>query len=98
MIFLLSLFILLLIISIVIYIKYNKDIFEPSFLFSISFSALAFMGILNYKKWNLDLHINTFLVVILGVLEFCLICFLVKKCFQKKYKKNLTEKDKKEGK
>lgn len=81
------LFLILLFLVLIIFKIYNKDVFEPSFLFSISFLILSLMALLNNNKWNLNLHLNTFLVVVLGVIEFVLVCFIVKTIYQKKFLK-----------
>jgi oligosaccharide repeat unit polymerase len=92
MILLSILFVLLIVILALIFKKTNKDIFEPSFLFSFGFLALSFMALINCKKWSFDLHFNTFLVVFLGVSEFCIVCYFVKKYYVIKCKKNRLKK------
>ena len=87
MILLITLFVLLLILSIFLFKFYKKDVLEPSSLFSLSFLTLTFMGLLNSQRWSIKLHFNTFLVVFIGVIEFCIVCFYTKKVYEKKHSK-----------
>ena len=72
------LFIILLIIFILSFILNKKDITAPSFVFSFGFLFQSVWVLLFYKKWNLNLHFNTFLVIAIGVVEFFLVTMLIK--------------------
>lgn len=78
------LFVILLVFSIFIFFVYKKDVLEPSLIFSVSFLALSFMACLNARKWQLGLHLNTFLVILLGVIEFFCVGYIIKKLLFKK--------------
>lgn len=78
------LFILLLMFTIFIFLIYKKDILDPSLVFSLSFLVLSFMACLNAKKWQLGLHMNTFLVILLGVIEFFCVGYIAKLLFKRK--------------
>ena len=54
------------------------DISAPAVVFSFGFAFQAFWAVLYHKAWRLDLHLNTFLVLFLGVLEFFLVTMFVK--------------------
>lgn len=56
----------------------NKgDIMTPSFLFTAPFVVACICAAVYSNKWSLDLHLNTLLVILLGCLEFTLVCILV---------------------
>ena len=84
------LFVLLIVFTVFVFLLYKKDILEPSFIFSLSFSMLLFMACINAKKWQLGLHFNTFLVILLGVIEFFCVGYLIKKVL--KNKKTISKK------
>lgn len=71
----------------------KKDLIAPSFIFCASFCFSCIWAVIYAKKWNLDLHLNTFWVIFGGVLEFILISFLVQSFFVLyKGRKNIKEK------
>jgi len=57
------------------------DIISPSFVFSASFLFACVWAVAYAEKWSLDLHKNTYLVITLGVLEFNVVCFLIRCSF-----------------
>ena len=70
--------VLLLLILIISIIANKKDITAPAIIFTFGFAFQCFWAILYHKAWRLNLHLNTFLVLFLGVLEFFLVTMLVK--------------------
>ena len=88
----LLLFILVIITLVIIFNYYKKDILEPSLIFCLSFVPLTFVALLNSKKWSLGLHLNTLLVIILGIIEFFCVGILMKRIVGKA-KKEKTEKN-----
>ncbi len=61
----------------------RTDFNEPSLVFTISFLLLSISAAINAKYWLLDLHENTFFVVLLGVLEFVLVSLFIKYLYKK---------------
>lgn len=55
----------------------RQGILAPSFLFTIGFAACALM-LLFFNIWERDISADTFLVVSLGVICFCICCALVR--------------------
>ena len=53
------------------------DIISPSVIFCISFLFAVCWATIYADKWMLDLHVNTFCVIIFGVLEFIVVTSLV---------------------
>lgn len=90
---LLILFIIMLIVS---YLKLGKDIMQPAVIFCSAYILSIACVIMNIGKWNIVFHLNTFLVLTLGGLEFVLICFTVHKLYTKKKAKEEEEPTKKE--
>lgn len=76
MIFLLTF--LLIVLAVIICKKYKWNVTEPSFIFVVSFVMACIIASINANKWNLGLHLNTFFVILLGVLEFVLVCYVLK--------------------
>ncbi len=76
MIYLLAILLLLIFIGSIF--ANRKDISAPAVVFSFGFAFQAFWAVLYHKAWRLDLHLNTFLVLFLGVLEFFLVTMFVK--------------------
>ena len=98
---------LLVVIFIVNYFVCKKDIISPAFIFTFGFMFQTVWAVLYAGRWDLQLHLNTFLVIFLGVLEFSLVCYIVSYIYSKINKRiknktvvNITEKsvekDKKE--
>lgn len=75
---LISLFILM----ILAFISNRNDVIAPAFLFAISFFGASVFASIYANRWSLKLHLNTFLVIFLGVLEFLLVSQCVKKVFK----------------
>ena len=59
------------------YYVHDEDFLTPSFLFVISFVFSVAWAIAYADAWNLDLHRNTFFVILGGTAEFVLVSFLV---------------------
>ena len=81
------LFISLLIMFYVSFIYNKKDVIAPAVVFCFGFLFQSIWAVAYAKKWDLGLHINTFLTIFLGVLEFIVTCIIIKKLYYK-YKKN----------
>ena len=78
-------------------IHFKKNVLEPSVIFTFAFVLLSVMALIFSDEWNLDLHLNTFLVVGGGVFEFFLVCLITKKVInffrRKKHGKKETDED-----
>lgn len=71
------LLIILLVLFIVSFFINKKNIVAPAFIFSFGFVMQAIFVVFYAKKWELGLHLNTFLVIVLGVAEFVIISYIV---------------------
>lgn len=65
------------------FILNKKDFIAPSFIFCASFCFSSVWAVVYSKKWSLGLHINTFCVILGGVLEFIIISIIVQTLFLK---------------
>ena len=64
------------------YVLTSREILAPSFLFNISFLLSTFWALFNVKRWSLDLHINTFLVILTAVITFSFISVLINNMYK----------------
>ncbi len=55
----------------------EKDVLCPSFLFTLSFVFSCVWACMFAGKWDLGLHLNTFLVISIGVFEFIAVGILI---------------------
>lgn len=78
-------------IFVVTMIIYRKNILEPSIVFTFSFLILSVMASINYNNYDLNIGTNTFLVLLIGIIEFDCVCLLTKHIIQKKEKKKKNE-------
>ena len=76
MIYLLAILLLLIFVGSIFANK--EDLTAPAIKVSFGFVFQIFWVVLYHKAWRLDIHLNTFLVLFLGVLEFFLVTMLVK--------------------
>lgn len=70
--------ILLFILSLVAYIINDREFIAPSVLFSLSFLFATFFALINQKRWDINLSINTFGIILGGVTEFIILSFVLK--------------------
>ena len=84
-------FAVLLLLLIVSFVINKKDFASPAFIFTFGFFFQGIWVLFYYKQWNLHLHLNTFLVITLSILEFIIVTYLVKLFMNKKYKSSNTE-------
>ena len=61
---------ILLVLLIFAYFINKKELVAPGVIFASSFFIASLFALANVKKWSLDLDYRTFLVIVLGVLEF----------------------------
>ena len=85
------LFFIVTVIAIGSYFIFRKRISNPTFLFASGFALQSLIGIFYIKKWQLNLHLNTFLVIALGVTEFFLTCVLINFIVKKEQNKKGNE-------
>ena len=67
----------LLVLSIFAYFLNEREVVAPGVIFTASFFIASIFALLNVKKWSLILDYHTFLVIILGVLEFVAISSII---------------------
>lgn len=84
------LLILLVIMLIINFYIYEKDFIAPAFIFNASFTFSCFMVAIYANEINLGLHLNTFLVIFMGVLIFSIVCYFINKKYKKEKSKNIN--------
>ena len=82
---LLLIFIILLVAN---YFYYKKELTSPSIIFCLTYTLSIFCALLNIKNWNINFHINTFLVLLIGGIIFVTTSNIIYSIYNKKYKNN----------
>ena len=75
---------LLVLLTLMLFLSFHlnqKDILSPAFIFTASFVFSVFWACLYAKEWELGLHMNTFLLLFFGILEFNVLCVLFHKLY-----------------
>ena len=68
----------------------SRDIFSPSAIICESYIASTLCAIWNIKKWNINLHEDTVLILVLGLFIFLFVSFVIRNVYKKK---NLIKKE-----
>ena len=80
------LFFVFLVLMIGSYFLFKKDIIEPAIIFTIAYTISTFCAMVNVEYWNIDLKLETFLILLFGGVEFIAISYLIHRLYEKKYK------------
>lgn len=67
----------------------KKDLIAPSFIFCAVFCFSCMWALLYKEKWDLNLHLNTFLVISVGILTFILTAYFVKRIMFKRFRQKI---------
>lgn len=84
LLFLLLIFIVLLVVC---YQYFNKDIIHPSVVFCAVYVISIFCALLNVNKWDIVLNDNTLYILLFGGMIFVAVSALIDNYYQKKYGK-----------
>ena len=84
-------FISILLLLVLSFILNKKDIISPAFIFTFGFFFQSIWVLLYAKKWELSLNINTFCVIVFGILIFIIVSKLVSVAFKKINKNDETK-------
>lgn len=68
------------------YILLKKDLLQPAVIFSAVYIVCILSTIYNIKKWNVNIQLNTLLILALGALEFIVISIIINKYYFNKNK------------
>lgn len=72
------------------YKKFDNDIIAPSVVLVAGYTFSIICASVNVENWGIDLHLNTFCVLLYGTLLFVLTGYLVKMYFQKNNDESFT--------
>lgn len=81
-------YLLLIVFLIVLYLtfqKFDKDIIAPPVVLVAGYTLSIVCATVNVKNWGIDLHFNTFFVLVYGTLFFVITSYIVKIWMEKKY-------------
>ena len=67
----------LLILFIISFFINEENIIAPGVVFSFGFLVQAIIAVIYAKRWELGLHLNTYLALTLGIAEFIIVSFIV---------------------
>ncbi len=98
-----QIYLLIVLMLMILYLAYclmNRDLVSPAVVFIAPFCAALICAAIYRTKWELNIHFNTFMVILLGCFEFAIVCIIIhltlgKKCRRKlqcmssKYKENM---------
>ena len=73
---LLAFFTLLLIVS---YFLFKKDIIHPAVIFNFMFLVSILCAIYNIERWKVNIHLDTFLILIFMAIEFLALSYAIQK-------------------
>lgn len=90
--YIIILFILFILMTIGMFLKLKKEVTQPAIIFLTVYTFSIGCAVLNIQKWGIDMKLNTFLILLLGAVEFIIITYIVNKVYEKKYK-NLVQYD-----
>lgn len=82
----------LIIIIFLIVLKNDKNLFSPSAIICESYILAVLCAIINIDKWNINISIKTFQIIIIGILSFVIPSFFLLHC---RFKQNDANKNKK---
>ena len=86
-----TLLFILIAILIFLYFFLKKDIAQPSIIFIASYVISVGCCIFNIERWNVNFRLNTFIIFLLGTIEFVGICIIIHYIFENRknnYKNN----------
>lgn len=66
------------IILFLITINITKDLFSPSSIILLSYILSILCFIINMKDWNYDIHYNTVIIIVVGLLSFLITSFIIR--------------------
>mgnify|MGYP004662994143 FL=1 len=67
-----------------VYYLFDKEIIEPVIIFVTAYTLSIFCACLNVAKWNINLSLTTFLVLLIGAIEFIAISYYIHNKFKNK--------------
>ncbi len=80
-------YLLLIVFFIMLYLtfkKFDKDIIAPPVVLVAGYTLSIACATVNVKNWGIDLHLNTFFVLVYGTLLFVITGYIVKKWMEKR--------------
>ena len=87
------LLIALIIMLIISYIVFERDLLAPPVVLNAVYVLSTLFAIYNIDTWAIQLHSNTFWVIVLGNLSFLITCIIIHSFFQKKKKRKTVDKN-----
>lgn len=76
------------------YFLFKKDIIHPAVIFNFMFLISVACAIYNIDRWKIELHSNTFFILVFMALEFFIISYIIYKYYQNKIKTKSNSTDK----
>lgn len=76
------------------YLKFDKDVVAPPVVLVAGYMFSIICASVNVERWSIDLHFNTFGVLVYGTMLFVVVGYIVKKYVQRKYTNNVSSVEK----
>lgn len=70
----------------------SKDLFSPSSILCLSYILAIICAIYNIDNWRINLHYNTFWIIIIGIISFLISSWIYKVCGKLRNKRFITKK------
>lgn len=83
-------FVILLLLFFITFFACKKNIISPAVIFTFGFLFQSVWAVLYKNKWELNLHLNTFIVLLIGIITFIITCFVINNLFSKKKSKGTS--------
>lgn len=73
------------------YFLFKKDITQPAVVFLGMYVVSILCAVVNIENWHIELDIKTFLILLLGAIEFVGVCFLFYKLYERDNELDLND-------
>jgi len=68
------------------YFLFKKEIMQPSIIFMVMYTISVFCAVCNIEKWGIHMSKMTFVILLLGAVEFIVVSYIIQRVYEKKTK------------
>lgn len=70
--------------TVLIYMRVERNVASPTILFLVAYTVSLFLAATQIERWSLHLRLDTFLIVLIGGIEFVAVGLLVRQAFTRR--------------